>query len=115
MKLFKTKKFKIISIVLIIICILYLILFISRIDISKATITNIDSNSILVTIEGKDYWFVVDNTLILDENNKKIPLNALKIDDNIFILNYNWRGWIYQAVGIIPPELYNVWLLKVIG
>ena len=115
MKFFKNKKIKILCIVLIIIFILYLILFISRIDTSKCIIKDVSKDTILVLIDGKSYWFAVDNALILNENNKKISLSTLKVNDNIFILNYNWRGWVYQAVASIPPEIYNVWLIKVIN
>lgn len=119
MNFFKTKKFKIICIVFIIIFILYLILFSFRFDISKGTITNIRNNYIRVIIDGKPHWLIVDNTLILNENNTKISLSTLKVDDNIFILNYNWEGWVYHPVGFIPagldlPAIDNVWLIKVI-
>ena len=116
MKIFKTKKFKVIRIVLIAIFILYLILLISRIDISKGIITQIDSNknTIYVNIEENPYAFSAIDILILNKNNKRISLNTLKINDNIFILSYNWIGWIYQPVAHIPTLIHNVWLLKVL-
>ena len=116
MKFFKAKKFKIIRNILIIIFILYAILVILRINISKGTITNINIyyNTIDVTIDGHTHWLSADDALILNKDNKIISLNTLEIGDNIFILNYNWRGWIYQPVASIIPEIYNVWFLKVI-
>ena len=116
MKFFKRKKFKIIRNILIIIFILYAILVILRINISKGTITNINIyyNTIDVTIDGHTHWLSADDALILNKDNKIISLNTLEIGDNIFILNYNWRGWIYQPVASIIPEIYNVWFLKVI-
>lgn len=119
------KRILYIIVIIIIVIILILVgLFFSQLETTTATITDIikverdtmismtdndvkESFYFNVNISEKEYVFYSSHILFLDNKNKKIKANELKIGDNIYILQLN-----FAIAPMNPQEIHNILLVK---